>query len=73
MWRRKLEEGERLLHLTRHILVYFFQGEAGRQAVPSLSILKMVIKATQKINVLLGAIELSNIINNKCEDKAMSN
>lgn len=53
---RKLEEGERLLHLTRHILG-IFQGEAGgKQFRRYLS--ENGHKADAKINVLLEAIDL---------------
>ncbi|MCB5161293.1 tRNA dihydrouridine(20/20a) synthase DusA [Marinomonas algarum] len=53
---KKLEEGERLLHLTRHILG-IFQGEpGGKQFRRYLS--ENGHKADAKINVLLEAIDL---------------
>ncbi|ETX11857.1 tRNA-dihydrouridine synthase A [Marinomonas ushuaiensis DSM 15871] len=53
---RKLEEGERLMHLTRHILG-IFQGEAGgKQFRRYLS--ENGHKADAKIHVLLEAIDL---------------
>jgi tRNA-dihydrouridine synthase A len=53
---RKLQEGERLMHLTRHILG-IFQGEAGgKQFRRYLS--ENGHKADAQINVLLEAIEL---------------
>ncbi|MBR7887923.1 tRNA dihydrouridine(20/20a) synthase DusA [Marinomonas sp. A79] len=53
---RKLDEGERLLHLTRHILG-IFQGEpGGKQFRRYLS--ENGHKADAKINVLLEAIDL---------------